>query len=258
MADFPFWEHYQSYSVLPKLNKISTDDPVFDRDNQYDLYIQQKHLIIDRQPCFLVSKWPHNDKHYCPIMDFIRKKADWVKYYNWYDIGLQVQEDLAVHACENDEDWLAMTHVCFPSGWNPAEKIGKSFAEVHMPVPGMNREQSLRMVKSVIDKGPFERYVWSVVYDKWRKKKLNYYPATKVAHFNKHHPHIHLKVERQTTWGFPEVNAFLFTIRQYLVPEDQIDFKALYHSCKNMTDEQKKYKDISKDCIKYLKRMANQ
>ena len=54
-------------------------------------------------------------------------------------------------------------HVSFPSVWEPKEKIGLSFAQIHQPVPGMenflkNEDKYVQMMVEATT--PIIRYVW--------------------------------------------------------------------------------------------------
>jgi hypothetical protein len=139
--------------------------------------------------------------------------------------------------------------VCFASHWLPEDKIGKSFDQTHQPVP-MNLKNSKKIVDAMIHSGIFERFVWSVIYE----KKYNFHPRLTHKEFDKNNPQVLLKVERQITVGFSEHDFCLFILRQYIVEEDKIDKKLLSQVIKNMTPEQKKYKglDNCEDLINYL------
>jgi len=124
-------------------------------------------------------------------------------------LGMQVQEDLAIVRQEGHGNRVVYLHVSFPNGWNPAEKIGGTFASVHEPVAhfeAMAARQN-KIVGAMVDHGPFERFAWGVHTtmaldrldhsDRWE----TCLPSQAV-----------FRVERQTTWGFPEYRSALFTI----------------------------------------------
>lgn len=141
-------------------------------------------------------------------------------------LALSAQEDLAIVRGSSDDspaDVLEWLHVCLPSSWVPAEKVGRSFVAVHGPVA--HHEQLVaaqaRIIRAMIDAGPFVRYVWGI----HRDGELC------------HNPRIHtpppwvpeaspeelarqawFRVERQTTHGFPALNRALFTIRYWVEP----------------------------------------
>lgn len=245
MSDF--LEAYRDgYSVLPKLKPL--DGPVFRQDEKYAYYIQEKEKAVENQLCFL--------EHDCSseidvtICDFIREQAEWTTAESFQDLAMQLQEDIAIHRVEDGRDWLAACHVCFPSGWEPLEKIGRPLREIHAPIPGMNLDASFKLAQTMVNHGPFKRYVWSVIHE----HRINCHPRTPRAEFNLDLPKLYLKVEEQITWGFPELNAALFVLRQNVLHPGQIDLFALYNALKKMTPEQKAYKGISDDVILWIEK----
>ena len=136
---------------------------------------------------------------------------------------------------------MAYGHVCFASDWRPEEKIGLSFREVHVPVPGMNLAASDRLVHAMIHAGPFERFVWSVVHE----PRLNFHPRFPKRRFDPAAPCVYLKVERQTTVGFPDLGAALFSFRQHLLGMDDIQIPALIAALERMTPPQRAYKGLT-------------
>lgn len=81
-------------------------------------------------------------------------------------LGLALQEDLAwVEADAPDEPARAMLlHVCWPSGWDPAAKVGLDFATLHAPVADADllRASARPLSRALLTQGPFVRFVWTV------------------------------------------------------------------------------------------------
>ena len=130
-------------------------------------------------------------------------------------LALLVQEDLAVIQRDGDRHWLAAIHLCFPNHWAAEEKIGKTFAAIHAPVAGIEpiNRQADKMVDAMINATQgYVRFVWGIATD----TELNHHPGNpRGRRFDPKDPHAFLRIERQTIWGFPEVDASLFTIRTY-------------------------------------------
>jgi hypothetical protein len=144
-------------------------------------------------------------------------------YLTLYDaLSSQVAEDVVICQLNDDTDWLSTLHLCSPSYWCAEDKVGKNFDEVHLPTPGMEkmRKNYRPMLESVIRKGPFYRFIWEINTDTVLNhamkdgKSLNplYWEEKK---FDPQNPELYLRVERQVIIGFPEHNAFLFTIHTY-------------------------------------------
>ena len=164
-------------------------------------------------------------------------------------IACQVQEDLAVISTEsNGRHWLSAAHVCFPNGWAPAEKVGRSFAAVHEPVAGMaemNRrgDEFAKIMIGAVD--GLVRFAWGVTFD----DELNHHPDRPGTAFNPAQPRAFVRVERQTIRGLPRVGAALFTIRTYLYDCEQFRTDpALRHSLgaalRSMSPESRVYKGL--------------
>lgn len=226
------------YNTLPNLTKLMPDE-VFEKNNPDSVDLQEeKKESLKNQNFFVEHK--NNTEFYeiCSkwILDYYPTK---LKSSSYLDIAKETNEDFLIHRIEDNKDWLSSAHVCFASHWRPEDKIGKSFEEIHQPVP-MNLKNSSKLVNAMIHGGIFERFVWSVIYE----KKYNFHPRLIHKNFDPKNPQVLIKVERQVTVGFSKHNFCLFILRQYLVEEKDIDKKLLANVVENMTPEQKKYKGL--------------
>ena len=95
-------------------------------------------------------------------------------------------------------------------------------------------------MQTIIHGGPFERFVWSVIFE----PRLNGHPRIPKRTFDPDHPVVFVKVERQITVGIPEHEAVLFLFKQSLIPEADIDKPALVRALNSMTLPQRRYKDM--------------
>lgn len=242
-----FHPYKSGYSLLPQLKKVSQDN-VFLPSSDKSRFLEQKKLSLQTQKCFLEHQM--DDSVYDAACQFIVKnypdKLD--EPYNFCNLAIQIQEDLAIHRISDDSDWLAATHICYPSGWSPEEKIGKNFNEIHEPIPGMNLSNSRKLIEASIYHGPYERFVWGLIYE----DELNYHPSIQRKQFDPENPFFLLKVERQIMAGLPEQKAMLFVLRQFLIPESEVDKTALHKAITGMTPEQRAYKNIPDDFLVYL------
>lgn len=139
-------------------------------------------------------------------------------------LGLCCQEDLVVmRGLPEGNDGAEWLHVCIPSGWDPAEKVGTSFQAIHIPVADNARlvASGPNVVKAMIGKGPYVRFGWGLT----TNPHLNSHPATRqpapslrgltpseVAALT------YVRMERQTTLAMPDLDRALFTVRIYLDP----------------------------------------
>jgi len=234
------------YSVLPQLKKVTSD--IFQITPDRDRYLEQKKISLETQKCFLQHDM--TDEIYESACDLIRIWYPEILEppYNFCDLAMQIQEDLAIHRLSDDSDWLAATHICMPSSWSPEEKIGKSFNEIHEPIPGMSFNNSRKLIEASISHGPFERFVWGLIYE----DELNYHPSISRKPFDPENPFFLVKVERQIMYGIPQHKAMLFILRQHLLTETEVDKPDLYKALSGMTPEQKAYKNIPEALLTYL------
>lgn len=235
-----YHSYKNGYSVLPKLNKLGNSVVFQGTGWDIDRFEQEKIDALKHQQCFL----EHNitPEIYEAVNNFIVNSQYWFPTppLTFSNLAMQCQEDLAIHRMDDSKDWLAAAHICFPSGWLPEEKIGKSFEEIHSPIPGMNLKTSRKLVETMIYSGPFDRYVWGVIFE----DRINRHPRFPKKLFDINNPVLYVTIERQVIVGFPEHKAALFVIRQFLIKESDIDKPALLKSLEGMTPEQITYKGI--------------
>jgi hypothetical protein len=235
------------YNTLPNLKKIDKNQ-VFETNNDDKIHIQKEKVVaLENQEYFY--EYNNTPEMYKICEEFIKKYCPkkFTEDDDYFSIAKKLNEDFLIHRIHKDKDFLSSAHVVFASHWNPKDKIGKSFDEIHSPVP-MNLKNSKKLVEAMIYGGNFERFVWSVVYE----KKYNFHPSLESKKFDIKNPEVYIKIERQVTVGFPENDFCLFILRQYLIEEKDIDKKSLKIAIENMTNEQKKYKSLE-DCENLLK-----
>lgn len=242
----PYIDHVykNKYSLLPNLKKIN-DEPIFIFNDTFN-YLEKKKKAVEKNQCFF--EHDIDKKTYEVICEFMHYQTK-IKKSNFEEMAMNLQEDIAIHKVSKEKDWLASCHICFPSGWYPEEKIGKSFDEIHKPIPGMNLKNSAGVVKSMVNNGPFVRFVWGICHE----RQLSQHPSIPSKEFDPKNPKVWVKVERQVTVGFKEIDASLFVIRQEVIEPEEIDYKSLYETCCGMTEEQRSYKRISNEFMLWLK-----
>ena len=144
-------------------------------------------------------------------------------------LAMQVSEDVCLVRADGDRDWLAAGHVCSPSHWGIEQKIGRPFAAVHDPVPGIGpiNARAGPFVRAMIDRGPFVRFAWGFATD----DRPNHHPeppagvdpeAWRGRRFVPGESKLYLRVERQVMWGLPAAGAAVFTIRVSHVDGEEI------------------------------------
>lgn len=128
-----------------------------------------------------------------------------------------VMEDVVVLRRVEDRDFNAAIHLSFPNGWSPEEKIGRSFFETHVPVPGIGKlnaraaQWAELMVRSP---SPVRRHVWGLRYD----ANLDHHPSSPSAAWSPASPKVFFRYERQTVLPMPKHEASTFLIRTHVMP----------------------------------------
>ncbi len=256
--------YLNGYNVLPGLFPLShdfgngeIDNKFFQIDNNLKMYQFVKYNAIDSQTCngcAYDQDYTKNDHQF--ITNFVRDKLT-EEYPNMLNLpnnldalAMRVQEDIVVFQANTDR--LCYFHVCLPSAWDPVEKLNKSFKEIHEDIPGMHLDKVDSLKRAMLNNGPFQRFVWSVIFE----NRLNFHPSVPKKQFDIDNPVVFVKVERQITKGFLEKGLVLFLIRQHLIPFEDIKLSNLLKSLENMTPEQLSYKGLDTsidDLLIYLR-----
>jgi hypothetical protein len=141
-------------------------------------------------------------------------------------LGRQFQEDLVLL---NAAGVCVGGHVCFPSGWSLAEKIGQPFLAIHAEVPGFVKylgQSANGLVEHLKPHRPVGRWNWTfpatdtlnldpVDEAVWGRGRAEVTPENAgQACF--------LRTERQTLSRLPHTGGILFTIHTYLTPLDTL------------------------------------
>lgn len=185
--------------------------------------------------------------------------ADWAttsgKYVSLFDaLCSQVQEDIAIVQL-GAEDYVAALHLCAPNHWAPRDKIGKPFYAVHAPVPSMERtlQHYQKMLASIVASPHASmRFAWGIATD----DRLNHHPDPPPgfdAREWKGRRHDadstwYVRSERQSLVGFPEANAFMFTIKTYHYPVDELtafEKEKLLSALRSMSPGTLRYKGLA-------------
>lgn len=168
-------------------------------------------------------------------------------YVTLFDaVCTQIQEDVCVMQ-QNGKDMasnnLAAVHVCLPSHWKPADKIGEDFSTIHGKVPGMDKMKHDKIWSACVNKGPYERFNWTLT----DSPILNQHPDKNIGKdFDS--DDLYLRIERQVLKGFPKVQGLLFMIRTFVINIEELDKEqknSIINSIKGMNADELIYKGLS-------------
>lgn len=233
------------YSVLPQLRKIEPQD-VFETSSEELATLRELKQEAMRSQIWCVER-DCTSRLKADVLLYFRDRYPFAlpEFSTLDELAPSLAEDFVIHRYDPaaGRDWMAFGAVCFPSDWRPEEKVGRSFREIHAPVPGMELDRSRKLVETIVHSGPFERFVWSVLFE----PRINWHPRVPRRRFAPTAPHAWVRVERQVTVGFPAHHAVLFLLKQSLIPEPEIDKPALARAIRGMTPAQRAYKGLDAD-----------
>jgi dimethylamine monooxygenase subunit A len=253
------------YTTTPGLIPLR-DEKIFDVDENYPEYIANKNHCRSEGITKYYCEHNFNQRTNRAVTDFLFNRIgteysglldfDGDSYDSLFDgICSHLQEDVAVIQLDGDKDWLTAIHLCSPNHWDPRTKIGRPFNEIHTPVPNIERtvKNYQVMLKMIVEKDIFTRFAWGVATD----TRLNHHPepppgynATmwKGRRAADETSEFFVRVERQNLIGLKDVNAFIFTIRTYFYPINELNGEekiSLAKAVNSMSNESLDYKGMN-------------
>jgi len=142
-------------------------------------------------------------------------------------LALSLPDDLAWMRDDGAAGRASLLHVAFPSRWAPETRAGASLAELHGPVAdgAALRAASAALMRAIVRKGPFRRWVWSVA----ETPALDLHPKRCTGPVDAPASPSEgvvaqgwFRLERQTTVPFPAAGLALFAIRVQVAPLAQV------------------------------------
>lgn len=162
-------------------------------------------------------------------------------------IARHVQEDFAIlNAGDEDRGCTLAVDVRFPSGWRPERLREAGFDAIHAPVPGFppNEKASRGMVRAMVDRGPYARFVWTVS----ASAALDQHPELGDRRgLWENADEAYYRVERQVTVPLPKTRSSVFLIRVYVSPLAALspdERTRLAHALAVMPPEVRAYKSL--------------
>jgi hypothetical protein len=139
------------------------------------------------------------------------------------EAALPLQEDFVI--LKQDQETLRTEYlsVCFPSRWDPRQKLGLDFAAIHAPVADNQMLQAAgpNIMTMAFMKQPMLRHVWLIVpaasLDQHPEKNQAWWSEA-LADASPLLPRLFFRIERQTTWPLPHLQRAVFFIRLMMSP----------------------------------------
>jgi hypothetical protein len=233
------------FAMRPNMRPWQKGDQIVIRDHQFDNYIEEKKKYYgpvygDNPQLSLLKSAAKNLKKHDPQF-FINEDEDGLVY----NLTMTLQEDWVLFAPNKQGTPSAqILSVHLPSGWNPREKAGMTFAEIHEPIADNDliMKAADHIARTISSKGPFIRHVWAIS----NTGNLSRRPDLVPERVDDDLDQMWYRCERQTTIPV-DGEAALFLIRVYVAPlkeifQDTEKKKAIIESINSMSDSIIAYK----------------
>jgi hypothetical protein len=161
------------------------------------------------------------------------------------DLAKSVQEDIAILSLGK----VIAICFCAPSGFIPSNVVGKTFFEIHQPIPDseilLKMSDKLSSMLSDTIRGPYRRHIWTITANPSRSQ----HPSMKDNFNPKSISDLYFRTETQTTIPLDDNVHMLFAIKVDMSPLNVIweDFemkKTLLESIDSMSEAMLVYKNL--------------
>ncbi len=161
------------------------------------------------------------------------------------DLAMNVEEDIAILKSGK----VIAICFCSPSGFIPAQIVGKSFHEIHQPVPDsdllLKMSDKLTSMMSDSSRGSYRRYVWTIT----SNPSMSQHPSLKNKIIPESIDDLYFRSESQTTIPIGDNVHMLFAVKVEMNPlssiwEDCEKRNLLINSIDSMSDAMLDYKNL--------------
>lgn len=194
------------YTVTADIAKF--DGETFNRNPNIN-YLKQKEIELNK----FGNELGYTMLSGFPLVEDLSVYCGLEKTNNMRDVALQLEEDVAI--LYNGR--LVSMCFCFPSGFVPSEKLGKTFMEMHAPVPDRQKlDRSSDKVVEMISKpgAVFRRQVWTLT----TSAKLSRHPKYKSYEVPPTLEDLCFRHETQTTVGYGDGRTAFFFVKVDVTP----------------------------------------
>jgi hypothetical protein len=237
------------FAMRPNLRLLREGEPIVVRDSDFQTYIEEKRRcyepVLGRSAdMVLLQRAVAALQAADSLLTLSREPGDMIR-----ELTMSLQEDWVLLS-PNQEGRLSaqILSVHFPSGWDPREKAGMTFSQLHEPVAdnALIMRVADQIATTITAKGPFVRHVWSLSNTGALNLRPDLAPRTESDDIEQ----MWYRCERQTT--IPVAGAaVLFLIRVYVAPikdvfASPVHKKAIIESILSMTDAVARYKGLGR------------
>lgn len=214
------WPVVAPFRMRPNLEKLDADAPaLLLRDDLTDVYRRERDKVLATHPeRAMVGTIEPASLAAIKSLSPPRASAEATS-----GVALDMQEDFVILKHEGDTLRTEYLSVCFPSRWDPREKLGLDFAAIHAPVADSEqlRAAGPNLMTLAFMKQPMLRHVWlispSASLDQHPDKNEAWW-AEALSDPSPLLPRLYFRIERQTTWPLPQFQRAVFFIRIMICP----------------------------------------
>ena len=223
------WTVASPFKMRPGLARLEEATVnLFLRDHLAERYSERKRQLLNEQPDHVLLG-EADAQVLIEIAKHYQLQTDINLAANAEALTLGMQEDFVIlHDEVNDQGSEMRTRflsVCFPSNWNPSEKLGLNFHAIHVPVADNTILQA--GAKGIVDlafrKNTMLRHVWLLTPNSdlpshpLQRPRL-WADAIEQAGDGLLLEQLYFRVERQTTLPLPDLKRGVFFIRVMVAP----------------------------------------
>jgi hypothetical protein len=161
------------------------------------------------------------------------------------DLAKYIQDDLAILSLGK----VIAICFCAPSGFIPSKVVGKSFFEIHQPIPDsellLKMSDRLSSMLSDISRGPYRRYIWTIT----ANPSMSQHPSMKDKFHPKSISDLYFRTETQTTVPLGDNIHMLFSVKVEMTPlkdiwMDSVKKNTILESIATMSESMLEYKNL--------------
>ena len=208
------WPVEAPFRMRPNLEKLDVQTPaLLLRDELADVYLRERSKVLATH-----SERAVVGQADAAVLARIRALATTGESEGAAAGASALQEDFVILKQEAETLRTEYLSVCFPSRWDPREKLGLDFSAIHAPVADNQLLQAAgpNLMTLAFMKQPMLRHVWlispSASLDQHPDKNEAWW-AEALADASPLLPRLHFRVERQTTWPLQQFQRAVFFIR---------------------------------------------
>ncbi len=224
------WPVVSPFRMRPGLSKLgAAPDQVPDlflRDAQAAVYADHKRRVLDALPARgLIGE--ADPAVLQAIADAYAQQTGMVLAPQARALAEGLQEDFVILHDEADAMRTRFLSVCFPSNWNPAEKLGLDFGAIHAPVAdnALLQAGGRGIIDMAFRQARMLRHVWLLTpggdlaqHPETRRTRWEDALAAADAAGGRLIDQVFFRVERQTTLPLPALRRGVFFIRILVAP----------------------------------------